>query len=206
MVCSPSACIRRDEPGVSTWPSKLWISKRRMVSPILTCSIPMAGELGLPSFSSWTGLAPPAITCHGTSTGRGGYYVVQPNLYCRAGRSPLLNAAKVFVDDAETAKLFRLARQLTPDTVVRDIGAWLQFLSRQTEVKGNTVGAVGYCTGGAMVMRAAAHYPDSIVAAASFHGAALGAKSPDSPHQLASRIRAKPHIGLAETDFWMPPR
>ena len=84
--------------------------------------------------------------------------------------------------------------------------AWLQFLSRQTEVKGNTVGAVGYCTGGAMVMRAAAHYPDSIVAAASFHGAALGAKSPDSPHQLASRIRAKPHIGLAETDFWMPPR
>jgi carboxymethylenebutenolidase len=130
---------------------------------------------------------------------------VQPNLYYRAGRSPLLNAAKVFVDDAETAKLFRLARQLTPDTVVRDIGAWLQFLSRQTEVKGNTVGAVGYCMGGAMVMRAAAHYPDSIVAAASFHGAALGAKSPDSPHQLASRIRAKLHIGLAETDFWMPP-
>jgi carboxymethylenebutenolidase len=59
--------------------------------------------------------------------------------------------------------------------------------------------------GGAMVMRAAAHYPDRIVAAASFHGAALGAKSPDSPHQLASRIRAKLHIGLAETDFWMPP-
>ena len=134
-----------------------------------------------------------------------GYYVVQPNLYYRAGRSPLLNAAKVFVDDAETAKLFKLARQLTPDAVVRDIGAWLQFLGRQTKVKGNKVGAVGYCMGGAMVMRAAAHYPDRIVAAASFHGAALGAESPDSPHHLASRIRAKLHIGFAETDFWMPP-
>src|SRR6516162_266526 len=29
--------------------------------------------------------------------------MLQPNLYYRAGSSPLLNAAKVFVDDAETA-------------------------------------------------------------------------------------------------------
>ena len=133
-----------------------------------------------------------------------GYYVVQPNLYYRAGRSPLLNAAKVFVDDAETAKLFRFVRQLTPDSVVRDIGAWLGFLERQTQVKGSKVGAVGYCIGGAMVMRAAAHYPARIVAGASFHGAALGVDSADSPHHLAPRIRAKLHIGLAETDFWMP--
>jgi carboxymethylenebutenolidase len=133
------------------------------------------------------------------------YYVVQPNLYYRAGRSPLLDAAKAFTDDAEMAKLFRLAQQLTPDIVVRDIGAWLQFLSQQTQVKGRKVGAVGYCMGGAIVMRAAAHYPDRIVVGASFHGAALGADSPHSPHHLAPKIRAKLHIGLAETDFWMPP-
>jgi carboxymethylenebutenolidase len=80
-----------------------------------------------------------------------------------------------------------------------------QFLSQQPQVKGSKVGAVGYCVGGAIVMRAAAHYPDRIVAGASFHGGGLGADSPDSPHHLAPKIRAKLHIGLAETDDWMTP-
>jgi carboxymethylenebutenolidase len=134
-----------------------------------------------------------------------GYYVVQPNLFYRAGRSPLLDAAKVFTDKAEMAKLLGLIQQLTPDVVVRDAGAWLQFLSQQPQVKGSKVGAVGYCMGGAMVLRAAAQYPDRIVAGASFHGGRLGADAPDSPHHLAPRIRAKLHIGLAETDDWMTP-
>jgi len=64
----------------------------------------------------------------------------------RAGRSPLLDAAKVFTDKAEMGKLLALIQQLTPDVVVRDAGAWLQFLSQQPQVKGSKVGAVGYCT------------------------------------------------------------
>ena len=132
------------------------------------------------------------------------YYVLQPKLFYRAGRSPLLDAAKVFTDEAEMAKVFGLIRQLTPDVVVRDIGAWFQFLSQQPQVKGSKVGAVGYCMGGGIVLRAAAHYPDRIVAGASFHGGGLGADSPGSPHHLAPQIRAKLHIGLAETDASMP--
>ena len=105
----------------------------------------------------------PEMHVMGRRLAAAGYYVVQPNLYYRAGRSPLLDAAKVFTDEAERAKLFGLIRQLTPDVVVRDAGAWLQFLSQQPQVKGSKVGAVGYCMGGAMVLRAAAHYPDRIV-------------------------------------------
>ena len=56
-----------------------------------------------------------------------------------------------------------------------------------------------------MMLRTAAHYPDRIVAGASFHGGRLGADAPDSPHHLAPKIRAKLHIGLAETDDWMTP-
>jgi carboxymethylenebutenolidase len=134
-----------------------------------------------------------------------GYYVVQPNLYYRAGGAPLFDAAKAFTDEAERAKLFGFIRQLTPDVVVRDTGEWLQFLSGQPQVKDSKVGAVGYCMGGAIVLRAAAHYPDRIVAGASFHGGGLGADSLDSPHHLAPRIRAKLHIGLAETDTGMTP-
>jgi hypothetical protein len=60
--------------------------------------------------------------------------VVQPNLFYRVGRSPVLNAAKVFIDKAEMAKLLRLIQQLTPDAVVRDAGAWLQFLSQHNSI------------------------------------------------------------------------
>jgi len=147
----------------------------------------------------------PEMHAMGRRLAAAGYYVVQPNLFYRAGRSPLLDAAKVFTDKAEMAKLLGLVQQLTPDVVLRDAGAWLQFLSQQPQVKGSKVGAVGYCMGGAMVLRAAAQYPDRIVAGASFHGGRLGADAPDSPHHLAPKIRAKLHIGLAETYDWMTP-
>ena len=101
--------------------------------------------------------------------------------------------------------MFGFIKQLTPDVVVRDTGAWLQFLSQQPQAKGSKVGAVGYCMGGAIVLRAAVHYPDRIIAGASFHGGGLGADSPDSSHHLAPKIRAKLHIGLAETDTSMTP-
>src|SRR5580658_10406050 len=93
-----------------------------------------------------------------------GYYVLQPNLFYRAGRSPVVDAVKVFADKEEMGKLLGLIQKLTPELVVRDAGAWLQFLSQQPQVKGGKVGAVGYCMGGAIVLRAAAHYPDRIVA------------------------------------------
>jgi carboxymethylenebutenolidase len=59
----------------------------------------------------------------GTPTGGRRLFVVQPNLYYRAGRSPLLDAAKAFTDETERAELFGFIRQLTPDVVVRDTGA-----------------------------------------------------------------------------------
>jgi carboxymethylenebutenolidase len=90
---------------------------------------------------------------------------LQPNLFYRVSRSPLLDAAKVFTDKAEMAKLLGLMQPLTPNVVVRAAGAWLQFLTQQPQAKGSKMGAVGYCTG-AMVLRAAVHYPNRIVAGA----------------------------------------
>jgi carboxymethylenebutenolidase len=147
----------------------------------------------------------PEMLAMGRRLAAAGYYVVQPNLFYRAGRAPLFDAAKVFTDKAEMGKLRGLIQQLTPEIVVRDAGAWLQFLSQQSQVKGAKVGAVGYCMGGGMVLRAAAQYPDRIAAGASFHGGRLGLDSPDSPHHLAPKIRARLHIGLAETDDSMTP-
>ena len=52
-----------------------------------------------------------------------GCFVAKPNLFYRASRSPLLDAAKVFTDKAEMGKLLGLIQQLKPNVVVRDAGA-----------------------------------------------------------------------------------
>ncbi len=85
--------------------------------------------------------------------------------------------------------------------VVSDAGAFLEFLAAQKEVKsGSPVGLTGYCMGGGMVMRTAAHYAERVASAASFHGGRLATASPDSPHHLVHRITAELYFGHADQD------
>ncbi len=133
-----------------------------------------------------------------------GYVVLQPNLYYRNGRAPLFDPKTIF-DEPNRPKLFALVASLTRDAIVRDTKAFLAVLDRDPHVKGSRIGAVGYCMGGALVLHTAAAFPDRVAAGASFHGGNLASDQPDSPHLGAPKIRAKLHIGMAETDEWMPP-
>jgi carboxymethylenebutenolidase len=63
----------------------------------------------------------------------------------------------------------------------------------------------GYCMGGALALRTAAHRPEQIAAAAAFHPARLATDAPDSPHLLADRITAEVYVGSADGDPGMPP-
>jgi carboxymethylenebutenolidase len=54
--------------------------------------------------------------------------------------------------------------------------------------------------GGPLVFRTAAHVPDRIGAAATFHGGGLVTDKPDSPHLLAPRIRARMYLAIAASD------
>jgi carboxymethylenebutenolidase len=65
------------------------------------------------------------------------------------------------------------------------------------------VGLTGYCMGGGMVMRTAAHYPERVASAASFHGGRLATDAPDSPHRLVNRITAELYLGHADQDASM---
>ena len=62
------------------------------------------------------------------------------------------------------------------------------------------VGTTGYCMGGRLSLVSAAHHPDSIVAAASFHGGHLVTDAPDSPHRLVDRITGRVYVAGAEND------
>jgi carboxymethylenebutenolidase len=135
----------------------------------------------------------------------GGYYVLMPNVFYRQGRAdPGWPAGALKPENR--AKLIERMQALTPDAVVRDAGAFLAFLGSQKAVKpGSQVGLTGYCMGGGIALRTAAHFPDRIAAAASFHGGNLATEAPDSPHRLLGQVTAELYFGHADQDRIMPP-
>jgi carboxymethylenebutenolidase len=132
-----------------------------------------------------------------------GFYVLLPNMFYRGGRVAPIDVAEILRPE-NRASLVDLVHSLTPERVVRDAGVFFDFLGAQKEVtSGSPVGLTGYCMGGGMVMRTAAHYPERVASAASFHGGRLATDAPDSPHRLVSRITAELYLGHADQDASM---
>jgi carboxymethylenebutenolidase len=80
----------------------------------------------------------------------------------------------------------------------------LDFLAQQPEVRSKEIGTTGYCMGGGLSLSAAGNFPDRVVAAASYHGGNLATESPNSPHRLADRIRARVYVAGAVEDASFP--
>jgi carboxymethylenebutenolidase len=133
-----------------------------------------------------------------------GYAVLLPDVYYRTGFAPF-DVATVFQDPTERERLGALSRSVSAGMAARDAGAFLAFLAGRPEVSGHVVGTTGYCMGGRMALLAAAHHPDRVAAAASFHGGNLAADDPESPHLLAGTIRAEVLVAAAEDDRVFPP-
>jgi carboxymethylenebutenolidase len=132
-----------------------------------------------------------------------GYYVLLPNMFYRRGHAAPIDVAKILSPE-NRASLTDLVHSLTPERVVRDASVFLDFLDAQKEVASSMpVGLTGYCMGGGMVVRTAAHYPGRIASAASFHGGRLATDAPDSPHRLVNRITAELYFGHADQDAGM---
>lgn len=133
-----------------------------------------------------------------------GYTVLVPDIYYRTPYSPF-DVATVFADPEERKRLGELARSLTIERVIADAGSFLDFLAERPEVSGGKAGTTGYCMGGLLSLLTAAHHPDRVGAAATFHAGNLAAEDdPDSPHLVADRITATVHIAAAEDDASFP--
>jgi carboxymethylenebutenolidase len=135
-----------------------------------------------------------------------GYVVLLPNVFYRQGRAPLIDTSNLKDPDAR-GELFGTLRpfmgELTPQRVAGDADAFVDALLAHEQVHG-PLGVVGYCFGGALALRTAAHRPDDVAAAAAFHPARLATDAPDSPHLLADRIRAEVYVASADNDPGMP--
>ena len=130
-----------------------------------------------------------------------GYVVLAPNVFYRAGRSPVLPLPDL-TDAEQRTRFFQSLRplfeQLTPEGLVADGRAYLDYLAG---VAGpGPVAITGYCMGARIGWRLATAYPARIAALAGFHAGGLVSDAPDSPHRSAGALTAELYFGFADQD------
>ena len=129
-----------------------------------------------------------------------GYYVLLPDLFYRvefnAGESSRFFTDPVFRQDVMT----RVMPSASHANVMHDTESLLAHLAAQPDVRGDRIGATGYCMGGRLALYAAGHFGDALAAVASYHGGGLATDKPDSPHWLAPRMKARVYIAGAIED------
>jgi carboxymethylenebutenolidase len=134
-----------------------------------------------------------------------GYVVLAPNVFYRAGRAPVLPLPD-FSAPASRESFMKsvrpLMQDLTPERIVSDGGAYLDYLDG---VAPGPVAITGYCMGARLGWRIAAAYPDRVVALGGFHAGGLVTGAPDSPHLSADRLKAELYLGHADEDPNMTP-
>ncbi|MER5883367.1 dienelactone hydrolase family protein [Streptomyces sp. NPDC001941] len=137
-----------------------------------------------------------------------GYTVLLPNVFHREGRAPVVDLPDFIGPDERPAlfgKLMPLMGTLSPERVVRDAAAYLDWFAGSPLATDGPVGLTGYCLGAGLALRTAAAQPGRVAAVGGFHGGNLAGDGPDSPHRLAKDITAELFLGHADNDSSMPP-
>jgi carboxymethylenebutenolidase len=130
-----------------------------------------------------------------------GYVVLAPNVFYRAGRSPVLPMPDLSDPDERAgffAKLRPLIDQLTPERIQSDATPYLDFLAESAG--SDRVALTGYCMGARVGWRIATALPDRVAALAGFHAGGLVTDDPESPHRSVSDISAELYFGFADQD------
>lgn len=135
----------------------------------------------------------------------GGYVVLLPDLFYRAGPYAPLEPKKILGKGDVRAALGHLFQSTDNRRAAADTEAFLTWFGTRSDVSGTRVGTTGYCMGGAISLTVAGTYPDRIAAAASFHGGSLATDSPMSPHLLAPKIKGRVYVAGADQDASYPP-
>jgi len=132
---------------------------------------------------------------------QGGYFVLLPDLFYRGGPYEAPDGQK-FGADPEFRKQWQQKYSSTASkkNVRSDTEAFLSFLAGNQDVSSLAIGTTGYCLGGGLSLSAAGHFPDRVIAAASYHGGNLATDDAESPHLLAPKIKARVYVAGAVED------
>jgi carboxymethylenebutenolidase len=132
-----------------------------------------------------------------------GYSVLVPNHLYRMAKAPVFPETFDPIKNRADAEFYGriTAPFFAPGAVESDAVAYITFLESQKQVnRRKKVGVVGYCLGGAYVIKTAALLPNRVGAGVSFHGGFLASDKPDSPHLLAPKIKARLYFAIASDD------
>lgn len=134
-----------------------------------------------------------------------GYLTMLPNSFYRLARHVDIDANRLGDDDYLPVREFMigLAGNITNARIIADTGVILDWLVRQDGIDASTVGGVGYCMGGRLVMAAVGAYPDRFAAAASLYGAGIVTDEGDSPHLKLGDVSGELYFGIAENDIYV---
>jgi carboxymethylenebutenolidase len=134
-----------------------------------------------------------------------GFVVLAPNVFYRAGRAPVVPLDGLGDPDRRQPLMERvmaLVRELTPEQILSDGGA---YLDRLEELGRGPVAITGYCMGGRVGWRIAAAHPERVAALGGFHVGGLVTDDDESPHRSAGSLAAEVYLGFADNDRNMTP-
>ncbi|WP_433591667.1 dienelactone hydrolase family protein [Nocardia sp. CA-145437] len=173
----------------------------------LTCPDDGAAHPGVLVIQDGFGLRP-SLRALADRIAAHGYTVLLPNAYYRHGRAPVIELPDL-IDPVQRPEIFQqlfpMIRELTPDVLRSDVGAYLAWLAASPQVTEGKVGVTGYCMGARLAVVSAAMFPDRIAAVAGFHGGPLVTDTPDSPHLTVGNITAELYFAHAGDDHHMTP-
>jgi carboxymethylenebutenolidase len=184
--------------------SKVDIATRDGICPSYVFAPPAGGPWpGVLVFMDGRGIRPAMLEV-GERLATYGYYVLLPDLFYRSGPYEPMDP-DVFSDPEKRRVLMeRFFALATPENIMSDTRAFLDYLAAQPDVKPGRILTTGYCLGGFLSLSAAGTYPDRIAAAASYHGGRLATDDPESPHLLAPKIEARVYVAGAIDDPSFP--
>jgi carboxymethylenebutenolidase len=165
----------------------------------LTCPEDGDGHPGVLFLMDAYGLRPRIEEMADRIAGRG-YVVLAPNVFYRAGRSPVIPFPDLS-DDSARGEFFKhvrpLMEELTPERIAADGAAYLDELAKHAD---GPVAITGYCMGVRLGVRIAAAHPGRVAALAGFHGGGLVTDDTYSPHKSVGSLRGEVYLGHADND------
>jgi carboxymethylenebutenolidase len=128
-----------------------------------------------------------------------GYYCVAPDLFYRVGEKLSFDVTKMG-DARELERLLGIVRALRPEIVRADTEAIFAAIADDEAASPGPRVCVGYCMGARFALHVAATLPNTFVAAAGIHPAALVTDDPGSPHHELATVSGELYFAFAEID------